>query len=121
MKRSWLRKIIGGLSFTTALFVFQACYGSVQDFGVDCHVAGKVRSKTTGSLLKGIKVSVADDIQYELTDESGRFTLYTAKLDKIKITFEDIDGPDNGLYSKKDTIVNGTGDSVYLEVSLEGR
>lgn len=30
--RNWVRILLGGFSMTSALFVFQACYGSPQDF-----------------------------------------------------------------------------------------
>ena len=73
MKRNWIRKLIGGLSFTTALFVFQACYGTPQDFGADVFIEGLVKSKKTGEPIKGIKVSVADNPQYQYTDEDGEF------------------------------------------------
>jgi len=33
MKRNWIRNVIGGLGFGSVLFVFQACYGTPQDFG----------------------------------------------------------------------------------------
>lgn len=31
MKKGWIRKLICGLSFGSALFIFQACYGTPQD------------------------------------------------------------------------------------------
>jgi hypothetical protein len=55
MKRDWKRKIIGGLCLTSIAFVFQACYGTPQDFGEDLLIEGQVKSKTTGLPIKGIK------------------------------------------------------------------
>ena len=55
MKRNWVRRIIGGISFTSALFVFQACYGTPQDFGFDLFIEGQVKSASTGLPVKGIK------------------------------------------------------------------
>ena len=46
-RKSWIRQLITGVSFTSALFVFQACYGTPQDFGVDILVEGKVKSKSS--------------------------------------------------------------------------
>src|SRR5512137_1911180 len=103
MKRNWKRKILGGLSLTSALFVFQACYGSLQDFGMDFLVEGKVKAKISGLPIKGIKVSVNENMQYSLTDDNGRFSFYTEILDSLTIKFEDIDSSQNGLYNNKDT------------------
>jgi hypothetical protein len=57
-KRKVLRAIYGTLSFSTALFVFQACYGTDKDFGADYYLKGIVKSKTTNLPIPGIKVSV---------------------------------------------------------------
>jgi len=46
MKGKLLKKIVGGLSFTTAPFVFQACYGTPQDSGPDAYKEGIVKSKS---------------------------------------------------------------------------
>ena len=83
MKKHWIRNLVGGLSFTTALFVFQACYGTPQDFGLDVFVEGKVVSGTTGKPIQGIKVSAAS-LQHTVTDE--------VESDNLQIRFEDIDG-----------------------------
>ena len=63
MKKDWKRKIYGGLWLTSIAFVFQACYGTPQDFGNDLLLTGQVNSKKTGLPVKGIKVSVVDGIQ----------------------------------------------------------
>ena len=121
MKRSWIKKIVGGLSFTTALFVFQACYGSPQDFGMDFYIKGTVKSKTSGLPIKGIKVSTPENYQYQLTDESGWYGLFTTKADSIKIRFEDIDSEANGLYQNKDTILTGIKSQAILDVYLANK
>jgi hypothetical protein len=40
MKRNLLRRVLGSLSLTTAAFIFQACYGTPQDFGLDVYISG---------------------------------------------------------------------------------
>ena len=45
MKRDWKRKIIGGLFLTSVAFVFQACYGTPQDFGNDLLIEGVRHNK----------------------------------------------------------------------------
>lgn len=119
MKRNWKRKILGGLSLTSALFVFQACYGSLQDFGIDFLLEGKVKSKISGLAIKGIKVSVDENMQYVLTDDNGMFSFYTEMQDSLKIKFEDIDSTQNGLYNNKDTLLTGAKDRVFLEIDME--
>jgi hypothetical protein len=119
MKRQWIRNILGGLTFTTALFVFQACYGTPQDFGFDLLVEGQVKSMNTGLPIKGIKVSVADNMQYEITDKEGCFSFYTELMEILTLHFEDIDSVQNGAYVSKDTVLNNTNEPVYLEINLE--
>ena len=73
LKRNWIRKIIGGLSFTSAMFIFQACYGTPQDFESDLLIEGKVKAQATGLPIKGIRVSVVGEEQDLLTGETGSF------------------------------------------------
>jgi len=119
MKRNILRKIIGGISLTSVMFVFQACYGTPQDFGFDLLVQGQVKSKTSGLPIKGIKVSVVNNMQYEMTDEEGRFSFYTERFGSLKLRFQDIDSTENGLYINKDTILTDLDRNVYLAIDLE--
>jgi hypothetical protein len=116
---NWIKKIIGGVSFTSALFVFQACYGSPQDFGRDVMVLGQVRSRVTNQPIKGIKVSVADKEQYDYTNENGNFSFYTVLEDSMKIIFEDVDTYHNGSYFDKDTLITNVDDDVYLDIVLD--
>jgi hypothetical protein len=119
MKSNLIRKLIGGLSFTTALFVFQACYGTPQDIGLDVFIQGLVKSKKTGVPIKGIKVSIVNNPQYLYTDEDGRFSLYTEIADTCKIKFEDTDSIQNGAFNDKDTILTNLQGQVYLDILLD--
>lgn len=119
MKKKWIRKIIGGLSFTTALFVFQACYGTPQDFGLDLLLEGQVKSKTTGLPIKGIKVSVMDNTQHTITSNDGRFSFYTEMMADMKILFEDIDSTLNGSFHNSDTLLTQPQERVFLNIKLE--
>ena len=121
MKRNWLRNIIGGLSFTSALFIFQACYGTMQDISNDLLIEGQVKSKTSGLPVKGIKVSVIENRQYIITDENGRFSFYTMFSDTLKIGFEDIDPLQDGGFLKKDTVITNIENSVFLNIILEDK
>jgi hypothetical protein len=119
MKSKLIRKLVGGLSFTTALFVFEACYGPPQDFGADVFVEGLVKSKKTGQPIKGIKVSVANNPQYQFTSEDGSFSFYTEKADSCTIRFEDTDAAQNGAFSDKDTTLMNLPSQIYLDILLE--
>jgi hypothetical protein len=119
MKRNWIRRIIGGLSFTSALFVFQACYGSPQDFGNDILIDGHIKSKTTELPIEGIKVSVENTNAYDVTNYLGIFSFYTEITDSMKIMCEDIDSTKHGFYLSKDTILTDIRSQVTLEIKLD--
>jgi hypothetical protein len=119
MKKNLLRRIIGGISLTSAFFVFQACYGTPQDMMPDLLIEGKVKSKTSDLPLKGIKVSVANLDQYQLTDENGDFSFYTMIQPEMTLKFEDVDSSANGLYVNYDTVLTNLVDTVVVDVRLE--
>jgi hypothetical protein len=119
MKRKFLRKLLGGLSLTTAVFIFQACYGSAQDFGLDVYISGRVRSDKTGLPVKGIRVSVADNPQYQFTGTDGSFSLYTVQDAECKLLFDDIDSGVNGTFSSKDTTLINPAGEIHLEILLK--
>jgi putative lipoprotein (rSAM/lipoprotein system) len=119
MKRNWRRKLLGGLSLTSALFIFQACYGTPHDMGLDILIQGQVKSGKTNNPIKGIRVSVTDMMQYEFTDEYGKFSFYTETADSYKVKFEDIDGSQNGLFVEKDTLLTNVDKKPYLNILLE--
>lgn len=118
MKRNWIRNVMGGLSFTSALFIFQACYGTPQDMFPDIYVQGRVKSASTGNPLEGIKVSVANNSQFEYTDNEGNFSFYTELVDNLMIRFQDIDAVENGSYVSKDTVLREVQDHIYFEIEL---
>lgn len=119
MKQNWRRKLLGGLSLTSALFIFQACYGTPHDFGLDIFIEGQVKSEKTDKPVKGIKVSVSDKMQFEYTNEEGKFSFYTETADSYKIIFEDIDSNQNGIFVGKDTLLTNINKTVYLDIVLE--
>lgn len=121
MKSKLIRKLIGGLSFTTAMFIFQACYGTPQDFGNDVFIEGLVKSKKTGQPIKGIKVSVKDNPQYEFTGEDGSFSFYTFATERCTVKFEDTDSNQNGSFIDKDTILVNPFNKIHLDILLEER
>ena len=119
IKKNWKRKLLGGLSLTSALFIFQACYGTPQDMGLDIIIEGKVISKQTNMPAKGIRVSVEDKLQYQFTDIDGKFSFYTETAKSYKIKFEDIDTSENGNFFGKDTVLASIDKRVYLNIALQ--
>lgn len=119
--RNWVRKIIGGLSFTSAMFIFQACYGTPQDFKADLLIEGKVKAQATGLPIKGIRVSVAGEEQDLLTDEAGSFSFYTLLKDSVTLRFEDIDNTQNGSFAAKDTVLTDFSKQIFLNIALTAK
>lgn len=120
-KRKILRRIYGALSFTTALFVFQACYGTPQDFGYDVFIQGVVKSRTTNQPISGIKVSVTSEPQYEITDATGLYKIYVPHYNNYTVRFEDIDSNINGSFLAKDTVFTFYDQSSRLNVYLNDK
>ncbi len=121
MKNKLIRKIIGGLSLTSVLFVFQACYGTPQDFEPDFRIEGQVKSKSTGLPIEGIKVSIVDYMQYEFTNDKGEFSIYTVINNDMRISFEDLDSTNNGSFLNRDTLLTNIQDNIYLDIKLESK
>ena len=119
MKRKQLRFLIGGLSFTTALFVFQACYGMPQDMLEDVFIEGIVVSRSTSQPLSGIKVESVFAENYAISDEHGRFAFYTPRIDSVKLNIEDTDPDSDGSYISKDTVLINPEREVFLNIALE--
>jgi len=88
-KRKILRILFGTLSFSTALFVFQACYGTNKDFGRDVLIKGCVKSKVTDKPLAGIKISISNMPQFVYTDSLGQFEMFSSENYECKLVFED--------------------------------
>jgi hypothetical protein len=94
--------------------VFQACYGTPQSIGLDVLIRGVVKSKTTKDPIKGIKVSVKDMYQYELTDSDGKFQFYVPQEKICIIQLDDIDGSENGSFSSVEISVDLSEEKIDL-------
>ena len=118
--RNLLRNFFAGISLTAAAFIFQACYGMVEDTEYDLNLSGTVKSKITNMPIKGIKVTVNDGINYGITDNDGKFDFYASvpswgeyekdgvryTPDSVMVHFLDIDGIENGLFADTTIIIN---------------
>lgn len=117
LPRKWFSRIFKGASLATVAIAFQACYGAPRDFGMDQYIEGVV-TNTEGEPLKDIFVSVeisSDSIQDTLSDEEGRFRLYTERRDEYKLSFSD----KNGNIQNKDTTLTGRRGDIFLMMNLD--
>ena len=112
-----LKKILGAFSFATAMFIFQACYGAPQDTEMDVCVSGTVFSSDDNTPVKGIKI-LTDNNLTAVTDDSGRFFIYTLPIDSLKLSFNDIDSIDQFEFETYDTILTGVNNNVNINIIL---
>lgn len=108
--RKWIHNLLKGASLTTALFIFEACYGPPMDYH-DYSLDFRVVSSLDGQPLKDVNVSMSradsENGQWMLcgqTGETGDFTVYWGTVDSAaipspKFRFESPDGS----YAVKDT------------------
>lgn len=111
------RKIFGAAAFSSAMFVFQACYGVPQDGHMDVCISGTVFSDTASTPVKGIKVTTDNNLT-AITDDSGHFAIYTSPMDSVTLTFSDIDSTQNSEYITFDTILKHVKNNADLEIRL---
>jgi hypothetical protein len=119
MKRKQIKMLLGGLSFTTALFVFQACYGMPQDMQDDLFIQGKVVSQNTKLPIEGIKIKSDISENYSITNTQGEFAFYAPWGDSMRLSFEDTDPDSGGDYISKDTLLTNPEHEVFLNIALE--
>ena len=121
-KRKILRSFYGTLSLSTALFAFQACYGVERDLGNDAFIYGKVTSALDGTPIKGIKVISLHDYNYSITDDDGKYELYTPSYNQLGLRFQDADSIENGLFQTRDTIFPiSYHQELELNITLDAR
>ena len=106
-----LRKILGGISLTAAMFVFQACYGT-DYYCPTCEYNFRVVD-TKGTPIPNIKVSsqwqsnsdyVYDWNTHGVSDSAGMAHLWVEDCNGLDIMFRFSD--DDSVYAVYDTIIN---------------
>lgn len=120
IKRKLIKRILALFSFTTALFIFQACYGVPQDFyDSSIYIKCNIKSKTTNEPIEGINVRYRDE-DLGTSDKNGEFTAFLYRTDTLEFKFEDIDGLEFGKFASKDTtfVPGWENDSLYFDVFL---
>ena len=110
--RKWLHNLLKGASLTTALFIFQACYGVPQpaleaEWGT-APMKFSLVSGTTGEPLEGIKIkeksrfSRDDDPGLGVTGPDGRCSVSIPYIRNAQGPFLSFEDP-AGSYMPKDT------------------
>ena len=112
-----LRKLLGGISLTAAMFVFQACYGTeYSDDGPQTGFTLRVVEAKDGQPIPGIKVetrwqdrpdnnftSCSSWYTQGLTDSAGLISVeMPGWIDYLKVHFTD----DDSVYAAKDTVLS---------------
>ena len=108
--RKILHNLLKGASLTTALFIFQACYGIQQPFWEygEAPMRFTLISRSTGEPLKGILVksltseNYSNYIELGITDEAGRCQVDIPYVRNEKGPFLRFEDPE-GKMAPKDT------------------
>ena len=121
VRRRLIRSFLGLFSISTMLFVFQACYGTPQDFGQDVHITGKISSKTDQTGLYGMHISFQNLPQYTTSQEDGSFSHYCPVQDSYQVVLSDKNGDTGGVFLDIDTLVNLDIDQteLFLQIAME--
>lgn len=111
----WLHNLLKGATLTTALFIFQACYGTPNSILLEengeAPMSFSVRSKATGEPLGGIRVLSAEydtgGAYYQeigVTGADGRCNVYIPYTRNMKGPFIRFEDP-QAVYAQKDTVL----------------
>lgn len=125
-KRKLLKRVFSFFGITSALFIFQACYGAPQDMDAPDEMSGRVFNDATSQPIAGIRVINTTDHDTDITDATGKYSIYCVSPNSV-IRFEDADGNQNGLYDPLDSVlspdVNYKGRDVQVRLleSKDGR
>jgi len=105
----WLHNLLKGLSLTTALFIFQACYGT-PEWLHEQEMYFKVMAADTGDPLEGVeiysRVQAADNLDWipcSRTNEQGEGVVRFGKMDGASPQFRF--QPADATYNVKDTVI----------------
>ncbi len=123
IKRNILGFCLKTFSLSAMMFIFQACYGSMQEVpSTERAVSIKILSKVDGKPIPNIHVDV--NRQHFSTssssNEQGNVRFYLENLQTYVLKFSDIDGNTNGgNFASKDTSISITDSGNTFEIFLE--
>lgn len=104
-QQKWVRRILQGLSLTSAAAILQACYGVPRDYRQDMLIQGKIVD-VEGSPISNINVQV-DGTSYTPTDENGEFGVYLPVQREYTFNFAG-----NDQFEGRDTLIVNENDST---------
>lgn len=119
-KKKLIKTVFGFFSLSTMLFVFQACYGTPQDFGQDVQITGKVVSASNHQPIPEIKIQIENLPQYTKTSPDGSFSIFCPKQEKYILNFHDEDAELHGSYKDLDSVIvlEPNQELIHLSISL---
>ena len=115
-----LRKILGGISLTAAMFVFQACYGTEPYCPIEEYTFRVLEAKN-GTPIPNITVSSQwqsnSDYEYPwetmgTTDSAGFVYCYLRNCEGLDTKFRFSD--ENSVYAVQDTLINEWSDTIDI-------
>ncbi len=114
-----LHNILKASTLSTALFIFQACYGTPVDYwgGEFSEVTFKVMSAADKSPLEGIRVNCKDGddwVDCGKTNSKGMLTIFATRVSD-EFSFVDPDGN----YSQLDTTFNTISETYEIPLRLK--
>lgn len=116
----WLRNLLKGASLTTALFIFEACYGTPRWLH-EVDVCIKVVSAEDESPIKDIdvftRVYKAEGLDWNdcgTTEEDGTLNTIVGKIDGRSPQFRFQDP--NEVFVLKDTVISDLGGTILVKL-----
>lgn len=117
---NWIRKALKGLSLTSAMFVFQACYGTGPDYMCQ-ETTFHVVADDTGNPLEGMEVFVGsredvDTNDVVTTDADGYVSIGVCSDYGSVVGFSIFDK--DSVYNPVDTLINiNEADTVEIRMT----
>jgi putative lipoprotein (rSAM/lipoprotein system) len=116
VKSSVYRKVLGVFGAAGFLVTFQACYGTPQNY---VNVDGKITDNETDQGINGLRVNIVSDTDSltVTTDSTGAFySGIIANNNQLHIYVEDVDGEQNGVYTKIDTSIEYNEELIEIKL-----
>ena len=124
----WLRNLLKGASLTTALFIFEACYGTPSFLHTN-EVFFKVVSAEDKTPIKDIEVftrvynsDLVDGVDLDwnpcgCTGEDGTLLTYVGTMDGRHPQFRFKDAGE--VYALKDTVIKNLGGTILVKLQRQ--
>jgi putative lipoprotein (rSAM/lipoprotein system) len=116
VKSSVYKKVLGVFGAAGFLVTFQACYGTPQNY---VNVDGKITDNETDQGINGLRVNIVSDTDSltVTTDSTGAFySGIIANNNQLHIYVEDVDGEQNGVYTKIDTSIEYNEELIEIKL-----